>query len=298
MIKNTSAPFIIPIPATATGLICPVGDCSHKHPGGFPFLSFSHQFGLSSLTFYEWFVTEKSFSWWQQSLNTNFTNWTNWAMADCCLESRNEACFQVNDLIALRCSFVHHASFVDESRFDFSSKISCLSTSDSKQVVDPFEVRIECSFQDKSLTEATATMDFYFAGPSPPSQTLKREVIHALQNLGGDWVKFAEERIDRITKGEEVDKPSQVSRGVVTNKPPGVDVRGGSQLGGVMNSSSFKSFWPIVLLIGLLAMIVPTISLLFFRIHSMSGNLERHQTMAKEIGEQIEEIRSLLVQRT
>mmetsp|Transcript_18935 Transcript_18935/g.29699 ORF Transcript_18935/g.29699 Transcript_18935/m.29699 type:complete len:293 (-) Transcript_18935:212-1090(-) len=292
MIKSTSAPYIIPIPATSTGLICPVGVCSHKHPGGFPFLSTSHKFSISSLTFYEWFVTEKSFGWWPNSLGDHEPSpltWTNWTDAGDCLQSTSEATLRGNDNTPFQCSFVHHVSFENESCLNFSSKV----TARSPIQPEPFELRIEFSFQDKSLTEADATIQFFFAGPSPPSQTLKREVVGALQKMGVRWVKFAEDRINRITNGEDLDKPPAASSS--KSESPNCKHPTASS---ITQSPSFKSFWPIVLLMALLVMIVPTISLLFFRIHSMSGSLERHQIMAKEIGDQIEEIRALISQKT
>jgi len=284
MLKVGSAPIIIPIPATTDGLICPVGTCSHSRRVGedpsFP-LAQNQNFPLASLSFYEWFLTESSFGWWQRSFHSlgveRFT-WSKWALSNtkCCLVSSSSLCLKLSQA-RFKLALTHHVSFVDETRFVISSKGE--STGSSK-----FSFFIDWIVTTQEMTQSEIKIALSFDLKNAPPKSVQEELISTLQKIFQGWFTLAEERTLLIVEGKEIEQIPLIDEKdlpEISDEPS----KGGAAAPVVL-SVPLKN-WHLGVLVVTLVLIIPLLSLLFFRVRSASSSLEEQRILLHEISQKI-----------
>jgi len=241
------------------------------------------KYQLPLLVIYEWMFTEKAFRWWKTVFRSKNFTWNNWELSSskCCLTSDSQ--IEVSEPTTFNFRQSHYIHFFNERHFSMFSKGTC----DGLPQLESYDVMIEWNMNEVFFdqTEIKIEISMEWTGKDSPPRLIDPETINSFKKIYQNWLDEADFRIKLIAAGNFDDVVKNEERVL---SPPGpssnpLKPQEGSKKIDVSRCSKIRRNWSVTLLIILLAIIIPFMSVFFYRVNSVNSRIE-------ELAQQIQEL--------
>lgn len=304
-----SCPEIVPIPATLSGLICPITDtCPHKLSVPTNLLhSIEEVYPIPALAMYEWIFNDTAWQWIDNScatLGMVSRQSALWEMApgECCLVSSSiTGCPLVGgkqfSLIQKKnISFQSASKFQISMQFTFqdlphASKVKLLS---SWEIIDItiHECKMKCDFwlvPEKSLSASELKM-------------ARDTVFSVVEFVCKSFTHFFRVRAEAVRQGRQDEAAvlwpegsKKISAPKATESPfGGSSSRIVAMATAFLRSEDVRRHWALLCLLGILFVVIPCMSWMFYSTNSLHVQLLEYEHRSLRIEEQLKQVQLLI----